>query len=234
MKKYKSYLKFSMPVLLLLIGIRTDAQYSFSPSTKLIINQSYNNLSYDSIHIANLSADTLNLNWNLIAYDSSGGTYLDFCASGECFLGFPLSGSFPSIAPGGIGWAGAHFWTGSVPATSTAKIWVYPQGDPAHGDTLTFILHAQHGSGLDDISHANDEMKIYPNPSPGFIILNIAETAIDTRVDVLNTCGQLMLSKDISNQTSISLDLTHRAKGLYFIKVQSGSGIVLSKVVIGE
>jgi hypothetical protein len=232
MKTNKHSLTICFIFLLSFLGIIAKAQYSFSPSTQLVINQSYSTLSYDSIHIANLSADTLHLNWNLIAYDSSGGTYLDFCASGECYLGFPLSGNFPPIVPGGFGWAGVHFWTGSAPATSTAKIWVYPQGNSANGDTLTYILHAQHGSGIDDISPDDDAMKIYPNPSPGLINLNFAETAIDTRVDVLNTCGQLILSKDISNQIQATLDLTKLPKAMYFIKMQSGGMMMVRKVIV--
>jgi hypothetical protein len=178
---------------MLMIGISVDAQYSFSPSTKLVIDQSYNTLTYDSIHIGNQSADTLHLNWSLIAYDSSGGTYLDFCASGECFLGFPLSGIFSPIAPGDFGWAGAHFWTGNVPATSTAKIWLYPQGDPAAGDTLTFILHTQHGSGMSDVSLIDDAMNVYPNPSSGLINLSFAATIQNAKVDVINSCGQMII-----------------------------------------
>jgi hypothetical protein len=234
MKTNKHKLKICLPFLFLFIGISAKAQYNFSPSTQLIIDQSYNNLTYDSIHISNLSADTLRLNWNLIAYDSSGDTYLDFCASGECYLGFPLTGSFPTIIPNGFGYAGAHFWTGSVPATSTVKIWVYPQGDPANGDTLTYILHAQHGSGIDDISPDDDAMKIYPNPSPGLINLNFDKSAENCIIEVLNSYGQVILMKDINNQIQATLDLTKFAKSMYFIKMQSGSMVVLRKVVISK
>jgi hypothetical protein len=231
MKSSNILLNFSI-IFLMLAGSQTKAQYTFSPSTLLQINQAYNTLTYDSINIANLSADTLHLRWTLISYDSLSGTYLDFCASGECFLGFPLLGNFPPIIPNGFGYAGAHFWTGSVPATSTAKIWVYPQGDPAHGDTLTFILHAQHGSGIDDISHTDDAMKIYPNPSPGLFYLSFIATIQNTKADVINSCGQIVLSKEINNTPSTTFDLTNHPKGVYFIKVHSWNGEAIRKVII--
>jgi hypothetical protein len=95
--------------------------------------------------------------------------------------------------------------------------------------TITVIPEVT--TGINDMSSGNS-FTIYPNPSTGLLNITFAEKATDTKLEVLNSCGQVLLSKDINNITQTTLDLSNQAKGMYFIKVQSGSGVVVRKVVI--
>jgi uncharacterized protein (TIGR02145 family) len=87
-----------------------------------------------------------------------------------------------------------------------------------------------------DIKENNNDLglNIFPNPSTGLINLNFDESAENCRIEVLNSFGQVILSKDINNQIQATLDLTKFAKAMYFIKMQSGGMVVLRKVVISE
>jgi hypothetical protein len=84
--------------------------------------------------------------------------------------------------------------------------------------------------GISDYSTDNT-FNIYPNPSPGLINIAFTGSTKETRVEILNSIGQVILTKEINNAIT-SLDLTNRAKGMYFIKVQSGNGVVLRKVIV--
>jgi hypothetical protein len=73
---------------------------------------------------------------------------------------------------------------------------------------------------------------IFPNPSTGLINISFSDATQDARVDLLNSCGQLILSKEITHAVQTTLDLSNQAKGMYFVKVQTGSGVVVRKVIV--
>ncbi|MFZ4741151.1 MAG: hypothetical protein ACOYLE_08290 [Bacteroidales bacterium] len=164
MNIFRNTFIFVFSIVAVLITIECKAQFSFSPSTTLSVSLRSNLMKYDSIHISNNSNDTLYLNWNLLQYDSIGGTYIDFCSSGYCWSGVPVSGIFPPIPPGGFGWAGVHFWTGNHQGNCTAKIYVYQQNHPENGDTLTYFLQTINDNSIED----NYESQVYVFPNPVF------------------------------------------------------------------
>ena len=76
-----------------------------------------------------------------------------------------------------------------------------------------------------------ENIKIYPNPSNGLVNIAFAESTKGNQLDVINSFGQVILTKQINTSTT-TLDLTNKAKGMYFIKVQSGNGVAVRKVII--
>ena len=225
----KKYLLFGIITFLFLAN--ANGQYSFSPSTTLIKNQPLDTLTYDSIHIANGSASTLLLDWQLISSDTTGGSYFDFCTSGNCFFGIPNTGSFPAINPGEFGWIGMHFWTGHIPGTSTAKIWMFEKGNPSIGDTLTFILNASGTNGIANLDKS-DQISIGPNPSKGIIeITNMKDRG--NQILIYNRLGQKVFSLDRGAQEA-SIDLSSFPNGIYFIEVSHGNDSTFRKIILNK
>ncbi|MEI6696119.1 MAG: T9SS type A sorting domain-containing protein [Bacteroidota bacterium] len=212
----------------------SKAQYSFSPSTTIVKYQNRNSLSYDSIHIANNSNDTLRLHWKLILNDTMGGSYFDFCSTGNCWLGIPASGSFPAIKPGGFGYAGAHFWTANLAVTSTAKIFIYKEGFPTIGDTLTYILHTVNGSGIDTKDEAENLISVYPNPASDRIRISCQNTEIGkTTASFCNMNGAVIFTiSSLKALTEIPLD--NFAEGIYFITVNFGNRKSVKKIIVSR
>ncbi len=61
---------------------------------------------------------------------------------------------------------------------------------------------------------------IYPNPSRGLFTINIDEPIHkETIIEIYGITGGLVLKNTFQNQTSINIDLTAYAKGLYLLKV---------------
>ena len=205
----------------------TYAQFTFSPSTTLLKNQALNSMTYDSISVTNNSTGALSLNWELISADSISGTYFDFCASGNCFVGIPDTGSFPDIAPSQYGYIGMHFWTGSVPVTCIAKVRVYDQNNTAMGDTVTFVLNAG-ANGILDHNYTNFQPLIYPNPSNGMIYIEDHENWVNS-TSLFNEQGIMLFS--CRNSTNL-VDLTEFPSGIYYLEVITRDGNACQQVIV--
>jgi len=217
-----------------LFASECKAQYSFSPSTTLIKFQTLNSLSYDSIHIANSSSDTLYLKWEMIQYDTLGGSYIDFCSSGNCWLGIPVSGSFPAIKPGGFGWAGVHYWTGSIPVTCSAKIYIYKEGSYTTGDTLTYILHAISGTGIVYKDVPENLISVYPNPATDKItIKSTFNTTEEMSVSFCTISGKVIFSNNYKSSLS-EIPLNKVNDGIYFLNICLANRKYIKKIVVSR
>ncbi len=65
-------------------------------------------------------------------------------------------------------------------------------------------------------------LKVYPNPSDGTAIVEGSG-----KLMVVNTLGQLVLSRDVDGQTSLTLP-----SGLYFVRLEGEKGISVNKLVV--
>ncbi len=231
MKPLKRIFLIHLIIVGLLFSTQLWAQYSFSPSKVIDKYQNFNRLSYDSIHIANNTADTLHLRWELIQYDTVGGSYFDFCSSGVCFIGFPGSGSFPDIVPYGYGYSGAHFWTGNVAVTCTAKIWVYPDGNFAAGDTLTYILHATDPNGIENSEETDNTISVFLNSATGKIVVNFNSNILkEYHLRCYNISGEEVFATT-STKSCLEISTNGFAKGIYFFHIATGNKNFIKKFV---
>lgn len=208
------------------------AQFSFSPSTTLSVSLPRNSLKYDSIHIANLSSDTLLMSWNLLQYDTTGGTYIDFCSSGDCWLGVPVTGNFPPILPNAFGWAGVHLWTGDQQGNCTVKIFVYQKNQPENGDTLTYLLQIS-GSNAIDIT-PEDQFSIYPNPASDKLIIKAVSNHTEAyTIRLYDISGKIIMSLSADSELT-ELPLHHIEKGVYFLNMITRNSNSFSKIIISR
>jgi hypothetical protein len=86
---------------------------------------------------------------------------------------------------------------------------------PNGGDTLYHI-----GFENNNISQTYN-MKVYPNPSNNYIILDFDKTAVD-RIDItiFDLTGRIVLKTSIQNQKSKRLDISMLTKGVYLLNVR--------------
>jgi hypothetical protein len=69
---------------------------------------------------------------------------------------------------------------------------------------------------------------IYPNPTSGSFNIELAE---ESNVTVFNALGQVVrhLEKAAGNQ---QIDLSEAPKGLYFVRIQSGNNVEITKLIV--
>ncbi|MCF8219044.1 MAG: choice-of-anchor J domain-containing protein [Bacteroidales bacterium] len=89
---------------------------------------------------------------------------------------------------------------------------------------------------LDDISisdvtsveeNISDQMSVFPNPTNNILNIEAGELTIEN-VQIYNTMGQLMHSKDV-NTNNIQLDVETYESGMYFIQMLTDKGTVTKK-----
>ena len=77
---------------------------------------------------------------------------------------------------------------------------------------------------------------VYPNPSTGIVHLTInGFEGKKVEVSVRNVIGTVLYREtitDLSERATRTLDLTHFANGLYYVKLESDNASQLSKLVI--
>jgi hypothetical protein len=79
-------------------------------------------------------------------------------------------------------------------------------------------------------------LEVYPNPSRDiFNISFTSEKAQTIRVKVVNVIGEVMYSESLEEFTGSyenSIDLTGKAKGVYFLEITTNIGGVNKKIVL--
>lgn len=75
-------------------------------------------------------------------------------------------------------------------------------------------------------------LSTFPNPTTGLVNIQLkdAETAT-TQIQVFNALGQVVLSKEVQDQTNIELDLSRETSGLYLLQVVNGDTQFSEKII---
>ncbi|MFT7614340.1 MAG: hypothetical protein ACI9J3_003322 [Parvicellaceae bacterium] len=75
-------------------------------------------------------------------------------------------------------------------------------------------------------------MKVYPNPTAGWITIELPEDALNGTITILNLMGQQVVKRQVS-KTIFSEDLSSLSKGIYLVSVTSTTGnTYLQKLVL--
>ena len=90
------------------------------------------------------------------------------------------------------------------------------------------IICAQNVTNIDDLS---TYFSLFPNPNSGqFSIINSA--SLSGQMNVYNSVGQLIVTKQLSGQTVVECDLRGSVSGIYLVQVKTESGLWTSRVVL--
>ena len=91
-------------------------------------------------------------------------------------------------------------------------------------------------TGLNNIDDENFIMSIYPNPTKGLFTISSTETSIaKLKLEVLDLNGRIIYENQLLNTRGIiseQVDLSHRAKGIYIVRLSNGGMIKTFKVVV--
>lgn len=81
---------------------------------------------------------------------------------------------------------------------------------------------------------ANNEVKVYPNPSNGNFYIRLSADASKVNVNILNIIGQSVYSKDFTTNFSkeIKVEVGHLPKGVYIVKTDDGKQQQTNKIII--
>ena len=122
---------------------------------------------------------------------------------------------------------------GNVLGLGTTEVFVTVDQDGCTGVSNSFILTVDACAGIAELGALS--IDIYPNPSNGQIVVDIAGETEGLNVSILDVNGKLVQSETIGKVTTSvrkTMDLTSVAKGMYFIKLDDGKDAVTQKLII--
>jgi hypothetical protein len=89
------------------------------------------------------------------------------------------------------------------------------------------------------INELQNDIKIYPNPTDGQLIIDNGQLTIEN-IAIYDMIGQSVYSStlgisplwgDKGGLSMLRLDVSHLPSGIYFIRIQTENGVVMKKVV---
>ncbi len=99
-------------------------------------------------------------------------------------------------------------------------------------DTITVY---QLNDGIGEAGNGNIHVDVYPNPGDGKFILKLKGNDAIKKVTLVNTIGQSLLSKNYeatSTNGTYLFDSGIQAAGMYFLKIETISQVVVQRVII--
>ena len=124
---------------------------------------------------------------------------------------------------------------GTVPTQLQSLVATNPAG------ALTFVFHSDYSvtkAGWEatiscnvlDIAEYVYAVGIYPNPNSGIFTIKLQDTN-QALINVYTTSGKLVYTKPMNTDT-MNIDMTGYAKGVYFVRVQSGENTYVKKLIL--
>lgn len=75
--------------------------------------------------------------------------------------------------------------------------------------------------------------KIYPNPTKGEISIEFDGKIVQNmKIEVINSHGQIVFSKNVIEEKSLKIDISHLPKGIYFLKGTFGNKSISDKIIL--
>lgn len=132
-----------------------------------------------------------------------------------------------------------YSWSFGDGATSSSESPTHEYDEPGtYMVTLTvtstcgeniYYTYATIVQGIDEYELSKNNLKLYPNPTDNLITV---ETIGDVKMDqikVINMLGQEIMTQDLDHQSSVILDVSRLASGMYHVQIQSNKGTLVKK-----
>ena len=98
------------------------------------------------------------------------------------------------------------------------------------------VLKTNPSTAIEELS--NKVLTVYPNPINEYANIEfIADNSSATRIEVLNSIGQIVFNKSlgiVEGEQVVNLDANNLSSGYYFIQVRSGKNIYNSRITVNK
>lgn len=104
-------------------------------------------------------------------------------------------------------------------------------GTDANGcqKSTTVVQNVSECTGLNEITKAGNNVKVYPNPTAGEFTIELANSAVKT-LEVIDLTGRVVYSTaTVTNKSKVNL--SSLSNGIYYVKIQTNNSTEVVKVV---
>jgi PKD repeat protein len=207
------------------VTINSVTVYANSTASRCIWLKNSSGAMLDSVTTSIATGtQSVTLNFNIPA-----GTGYQLGADGTCNLWRESSGtSYPYTT------AGLVSITGN---TAGADRYYYFYNWQVHGASCVSqrvpVTATITTSGINESSIS--DFGIFPNPNTGTFEIKLNNLNFqNATVSMINMLGELLLEKNISNNTSVKFDASAFSQGIYYIKVKTENSTYIRKVIIAN
>ena len=175
----------------------------------------------DANNCSGTASSTFTLN---AAPNATLGTFEDVCLQAASFGltgGLPAGGTYS-----GTGVSGGNF----DPATAGvgSKIITYTVTANGCSDAVTQTIVVEDCAGLEEA--ADFGLEIYPNPASSVVMI---KTGKDVTFSMISEDGKMVYPlSSLSMNSETQLEVSHLAKGVYFLRFNNAQGTLVQKVIV--
>ena len=136
--------------------------------------------------------------------------------------GSVCAGSSFTMSPSGV--STYTYSSGTAVVTPTATSSYSVTGTSAAGcvssaAAVSTVTVNACGTGIEQFSIENDELRIWPNPTNSVINVELGVMSETTKVEVLNTLGEVVIHNSSLKTHNLALDVSSLSPGVYFVRV---------------
>ncbi len=97
--------------------------------------------------------------------------------------------------------------------------------------TTTITQNVSLCTGINAVSEATEvTIKVHPKPTNGFITIELAKANNNTKVELLNTLGQV-LHWETATAKNLTLNIQNLNSGIYYLKANSNGNAKTIKII---
>jgi hypothetical protein len=101
----------------------------------------------------------------------------------------------------------------------------------ANGEIHNWLLLVEIQIGMNEVSAGG--VTILPNPSDGMFYLETKNISSDPiELQVMDLTGRIVFEIEPAISKKFEIDLSGQSKGMYFVRIKSGEGLLIRKIVI--
>lgn len=101
--------------------------------------------------------------------------------------------------------------------------------DGSFSDWTLNHMHVLQTVGIEDVEGSMSGIKIYPNPATTRVTIAIAEGESPVEISIVDVSGRTVHQ---STDSSTTIDVSHFARGAYFVRVATNEGVSVRKLVL--
>ncbi|MBN2728058.1 MAG: immunoglobulin domain-containing protein [Bacteroidales bacterium] len=85
-------------------------------------------------------------------------------------------------------------------------------------------------TAINDLS--DNQLPVYPNPSDGKFFVDFGTDAMSGKMYIIDETGRIVMYRVIEDENTIMIDLTNRAQGFYFLKIDTENQSFYSRLML--
>ncbi len=203
--------------------------YLNSPNDTVEVTGILDNLETLSILQVNTTNDSIQLQWTKVSESLPVGWEASVCDNFTCNTSLVDDGTMLPVLPGEYGLLLIHITAHLNYGTAVIQYAIWDQNYPSAIDTLTYILHVNAPSSLEQVI-INEDYLLYPNPSSDALFIKSNQQHPFTYI-VFNSLGKRMITKTSVSDTE-QLLTSEYPNGKYLVTLIDKNKKVISKTIL--